>query len=112
MHDNGFNVLRSRDQLTPAKWKLTEGIISGSRRLRKQKSIGHLVHLALGPPLLELLQVVDKVGTGTLPRRSPGVVVDVVDTTVWIETTLPPVTNKQHLNLHYTESSTSYLNDQ
>jgi len=108
LQDGRFKENEEADgQLTPAKWHWTKGIIGCSCRLRKQKSVGHLIHLALIPPLLKLLQVVDKVGTRPLPRGRPRVMVDVVDTTVWIDTTLPPVTNKQHQTVRFTERNTS-----
>ena len=50
--------------------------------------------------MLELLHVVDEVEAGTLPRRRPSVVVNIVYTAMWIKATFPPMRHITSYPLH------------
>jgi len=63
----------------------------------KEESIGHLIHLPIRAPLIELLQIADEIGARTLPSCRASVVVNIVDTALRVQATFPSVTDQHTL---------------
>ena len=91
----------TKSKLTPSIGQRSQRIGLSLRRLLGllwiQESVGKRLELVVtvATPLLEVGQVVDHIGVGSLPRGRARVVVHVVDATAGVNATLPAIDRKR-----------------